>query len=39
MVPAAIASAMEQALMIANAALILFAEKTLDMVSSTETVS
>jgi hypothetical protein len=32
MVPAAIASAMEQAAMIANATLILFAEKPLDMV-------
>jgi hypothetical protein len=39
MVPAAIASTMEQAAMIADAALILFAEKPLDMVSSTETVS
>jgi hypothetical protein len=39
MVPAAVASAMGQAAMIANAALILFTEKPLDMVFSTETAS
>jgi hypothetical protein len=39
MVPAAIASAMAQAAVIANATLILLTKKPLDMVFSTETAS